>query len=99
VVQTVHGPVSPDALGVTFTSTAPVIDWSALYEQPMAPAQGAFRQTVIEQSVKGLAHFHGPLGSWAKTGTPVIGQDADREPEEGAGLLTPTPRAAGGRPR
>ena len=67
--QTVLGPVSPDALGVTLMHEhAPVIDWSALYDQPMAPVQGAFRQSVIEQSVKGLEHFHGQLGSWAKTG-------------------------------
>ena len=70
--QTVLGPVSPDALGVTLMHEhGPVIDWSALYDQPMAPVQGTFRQSVIEQSVKGLAHFHGQLGSWAKTGTLV----------------------------
>jgi phosphotriesterase-related protein len=71
-VQTVLGPIAPDELGVTFMHEhAPVIDWSALYDQPMAPVEGAFREKVIADSVKGLEHFHGQLGSWAKAGTIV----------------------------
>lgn len=71
-VQTVLGPISPDELGVTFMHEhGPVIDWSGLYEQPMAPIQGAFREKVIQQAVKSLEEFHNQLGSWAKTGTIV----------------------------
>jgi phosphotriesterase-related protein len=71
-VQTVLGSISPDDLGVTFMHEhGPVIDWSALYDQPDAPIKGAFRQKVIEQAAKSLEEFHGQLGSWAKSGTIV----------------------------
>lgn len=71
-VQTVLGAISPDELGVTFMHEhGPVIDWSALYDQPMAPIQGEFRTRVVQQAVKSLEEFHGQLGSWAKRGTIV----------------------------
>src|SRR5437870_5386417 len=71
-VQTVLGPVSPDAIGVTFMHEhGPVIDWSALYDQPMAPIEGEFRRTAVQQAVRSLEEFHGQLGPWAKTGTIV----------------------------
>lgn len=71
-VQTVLGPVSPDAIGVTFMHEhGPVIDWSALYDQPMAPIEGEFRRTAVQQAVRSLEEFHGQLGKWAKTGTIV----------------------------
>ena len=71
-VQTVLGPVSPDAIGVTFMHEhGPVIDWSALYDQPMAPIDGEFRRTAVQQAVRSLEEFHGQLGPWAKTGTIV----------------------------
>lgn len=71
-VQTVLGPISPDELGITFMHEhAPVIDWSGLYGQPMAPIKGALRQQVIQQTVKSLEEFHSQLGDWAKTGTIV----------------------------
>lgn len=71
-VQTVLGPISPDDLGVTFMHEhGPVIDWSALYDQPMAPVEGKFREQVVERSVKGLEEFHKQLGPWAKNGAIV----------------------------
>jgi phosphotriesterase-related protein len=71
-VQTVLGPISPDELGVTFMHEhGPVIDWSELYGQPMAPIQGAFRQKVIEQAARSLEEFQDQLGGWTRTGTIV----------------------------
>jgi len=71
-VQTVLGPISPDDLGVTLMHEhGPVIDWSELYDQPIAPIQGAFRQKVIDDAVKSLEEFHNQLNGWAKTGTLV----------------------------
>jgi phosphotriesterase-related protein len=71
-VRTVLGPISPDELGVTLMHEhGPVIDWSALYDQPPAPIQGEFRRKVVQQAVKSLEEFHGQLGGRAKTGTIV----------------------------
>lgn len=71
-VQTVLGPISPDELGVTFMHEhGPVIDWSALYDQPMAPIEGEFGRKAVQQAVRSLDEFHGQLGSWAKSGTIV----------------------------
>jgi phosphotriesterase-related protein len=71
-VQTVLGPISPDELGVTLMHEhAPVIDWSELYDQPIAPIRGAFRRKVIEETVRSLQEFHKQLKGWARTGTIV----------------------------
>jgi phosphotriesterase-related protein len=71
-VQTILGPISPDELGVTLMHEhAPVIDWSELYDQPIAPIEGTFRQRAIADGVKALEEFHNQLNGWAKTGTLV----------------------------
>lgn len=62
VVRTVLGPVTPDELGVTLTHEhAPTVDWSELYEAPVAPIT-ARRAAMLARTAQLLDAFHSTLG-------------------------------------
>ena len=60
-VRTVLGPVAPERLGITLMHEhAPLVDWSELYETPLAPFD-AVRETVLRETASQLDAFHRTL--------------------------------------
>ena len=58
-VQTVLGPIAPEALGVTLMHEhAPVVDWSELYETQPAPIAS---DRMLAYSAQKLDEFHATL--------------------------------------
>ena len=60
-VRTVLGPVAPEKLGTTLMHEhAPFVDWSELYETPLAPF-ASLREDVLRETAAQLDAFHATL--------------------------------------